>query len=73
MNGMSWFPETRTIWAMPRGHRPQGVGHGHGHTLGALGFIFRKVVETKPVAGDNNEWFELVSGDQDHLGHAQRP
>ena len=40
MNGLSWFPETRTIWAMPRGHRPQGVEHGHGHSLGALRLIF---------------------------------
>ena len=34
--------------------------------------FFRKVVETKPVEGDNNEWFELFPGGQDHLGHAQR-
>ena len=42
MNGLSWFPETRTIWAMPRGPGPQGVEHGHEHTLEALGLIFQQ-------------------------------
>ena len=42
MNGLSWFPEARTIWAMPRGHRPLGVEHGHGHSLGALELIFQQ-------------------------------
>ena len=41
MNGLSWFPEAKTIWAMLRGHRPQGEEHGQGHSLKALGLIFQ--------------------------------
>ena len=37
MNGLSWFLKARTIWAMPRGHRPQGLGRDHGHPLEAPG------------------------------------
>ena len=32
-----------------------------------------KVVETKVVEEDDNEWFQLVSGGQDHLGQVQAP
>ena len=30
MNGSSWFPGARTIWAMSRCHRPQGAEHDQG-------------------------------------------
>ena len=39
MNGLSWFPEAMTIWAMARGRRPQGVEHDQGHPLEVLGMI----------------------------------
>ena len=42
MNGLNCFLEARTIWDMPRGHRPQGVEHGHGHSLGALELTFQQ-------------------------------
>ena len=63
------------IWGMSRGHRhrPQGVEHYQGHPLEALGLIFSKVVGTKLVEDNNNQWFELVSRGHDHLGHVQRP
>ena len=61
MNGFSWFPEARTIWAMPRGHRPQGVEHGHGHSLRTLELIFQQSCWKNTCRGCvNNEWFKLL-------------
>ena len=51
MNGLSWFPETMTIWAMFRGHRPQGVEHDQGHPLEALGMIFQQSCRNKTCKG----------------------
>ena len=36
-------------------------------------WFFSKVVETKVEEEGNNEWFQLVSGGQDHLGQLQAP
>ena len=36
-------------------------------------WFFSKVVETKVVEEDNNEWFQLVSGGQNHLVQVQPP
>ena len=36
-------------------------------------WFFSKGVETKVVEEDNNEWFQLVSGGQDHLGQVMPP
>ena len=36
-------------------------------------WFFSKVVETRVEEEDNNEWFQLVSRSQDHLGQIQAP
>ena len=66
-----------------QGPGPYGTGPG-ALDLKELGMIrdslwdpqiwfFIKVVEPKVEEEDNNEWFQLVSGGQDHLGQVQAP
>ena len=40
---------------------------------GPQNWFFSKAIETKFVEDDNNEWFQLVSGGQDHLGQVHAP
>ena len=53
MNGLSWFLKARTIWAMPRGHRPQGLGRDHGHPLEAPGIGVSARLKKKICRGSN--------------------
>ena len=69
---LNGFWKARTIWDSSRSFRPQGVGHDHEQPVGSTKF-FSKAIESKLVEDDNNEWFQLVSGGQDHLGQVQIP